>query len=506
LNKFVFINAIGIILLRIRWRLPMVIFYLLQTLYLVVNTLYYYSFQGYLHISQYLGLFSEGFDLITHAALPWDARSLLVCIDLPFLVGVLVCYPRLSALNKKYAFRPIMYATSILLIVYVYKWEAPQESPLHTMNNAYASDVSVVQRYGLLTFNMMDLLNFRDAQSHIKHLNYGPAFSAPDSGGEHPNIIIIQVESLDANIINFQYKKGYVTPFLNALSKECIFYPYMLSYHFAGGTSDCEFSTINSVEPFDNFPSVKLRNYDYPNSLLKRCTANGYSVVAFHGNRGEYFNRNSAFKKMGFRKFYDMFGMGVPEIGWGATDESVFDFVKSQLSRESPPFFNYVITMSSHEPFTLVKPYYHSKTFDDIRDGAKRNYLNAISYVDRVLSKFIPFVKATYPNTVIFIYGDHTPTTPKCGYTKAILDIDQRPFEFVPLFILTPQKTVYREGTFAASFLDIAPTVLAAGRCSGSINTRGCNLLAFPLQDKEIPFRLGIYSRKALFSKISRKR
>ena len=506
LNKCIFINAVCIVLVRLRWRFLIVVFYILQTLYIVINTMYYFAFQGYLHISQYLGLFSEAFDLVTHAALPWDPRSLFALIDLPFLALMLIFYPRLVDFNKRYFFKPVMYASSILFIFYFYHWEVPQESPLQTMNNAYASDVSVVQRYGLLTFNVMDLINYRDAQSHIKNLNYGPPFCAPDTTGEHPNVLIIQVESLDANIVDYKYKKEYVTPFLHGLSNESVFFPYMLSYHFAGGTSDCEFSTINSVEPFDNFPSVKLRNYDYPNSLLKRCAANGYSVLAFHGNRGEYFNRNSAFKKMGFRKFYDMFAMGVPEIGWGATDESVFDFVKTQLSRESPPFFNYVITMSSHEPFIFVKPYHHKKAFDDIKDGAKRNYLNSISYVDHVLAKFIPFVKATYPNTVIFIYGDHTPTMPKCSYTKAMLEMDQRLFEFVPLFIVTPEKTVYRERTYAASFLDIAPTVLAASRCSGSIGTHGLNLLERPTQEKEVPHRLGIYSRKALFAMISRKR
>jgi lipoteichoic acid synthase len=506
LNKFFFINALCLILLRFRLRFPIIVFYVLQSLYFAINLIYYFSFQGYLHISQYLGLFSEAFDLMTHAAMPWDARALLVLIDLPLLVAVLLFYPRLADINKRYLFKPVMYGSSILFLVYFYQWEIPVETPLRTMNNAYASDVSVVEKYGLLTFNLMDLFNYRDAQSHIKGLNYGPAYSSPDTTGEHPNILIIQVESLDANAIDYKYKKEYVTPFLHRLSNECVFFPYMLSYHLAGGTSDCEFSTINSVEPFDNFPSVKLRNYDYPNSLVKRCTADGYSVFACHGNRGEYFNRKSAFKKMGFQNFFDLYGMGVPEVGWGATDESVLDFVKAQASREKQPFFGYAITMSSHEPFIFVTPYFHKKAYDGIQDGAKRNYLNSIAYVDKVLSKFIPDMRSAFPNTVIVIYGDHAPITPRAGYSKAVFTLDQRIFEFVPLFILTPEKTVYRETSYVASFLDIAPTVMAAAKCTGKIRTLGLNLLAPPLHDKDIPLRLGIYSRKELFSKIAHKK
>jgi phosphoglycerol transferase MdoB-like AlkP superfamily enzyme len=255
-----------------------------------------------------------------------------------------------------------------------------------------------------------------------------------------------------------------------------------------------------------DFPSIKIRNYDYPNSILKRCAAGGYSTIAFHGNRGTYFNRNSAFKKMGFQKFYDMFAMNLPEIGWGASDESVFDFIVSQLPKQQQPFLYLVITMSSHEPFIFAKQYYRNKTFDAIKDGPMRNYLNTMSYVDKVLGKFIPAVLASCPNTSVFIYGDHTPTLPKCGYSKSMVEINSRLFEFVPFFIITPEKTICREDNYAASFLDIAPTVLAASQCRGSIRSQGINLLAPPLQDGPIPFRGGRYSRKFLFAEIERKR
>ncbi len=506
INKLILTGACSVILIRIRWRFVIIVFYAAQTLYILVNVMYYLSFQGYLHISQYIGLFSEAFDLITHAALPWDSRSLFAFIDLPFLAGILFGYRQLFELNKRYVFKPVLYCSSIAFIYYFYKWEVPVETPLDTMKNAYESDASVVKKYGLLTFNATDLFNFREAHSHIQNINYGPPVTVPDTGEPHPNILIFQVESLDANIISYKHRKEYVTPFLHALSNECFFFPYMLSYHLAGSTSDCEFSAINSVEPLSDFPSIKIRNYDYPNSMLKRCASDGYSVIAFHGNRGSYFNRNFAFKKMGFQKFFDMPAMGLPEIGWGASDESVYDFVRSQLLHQKQPFFYYCITMSSHEPYIFAKQYYRNKTFDDIKNGPMRNYLNSMSYVDNTLAKFIPAVRNACPNTVIFIFGDHTPSLPKCGYAKSMIEIDQRPFEFVPLFIITPGSAVYREKMYAVSFLDIAPTILAAARCREPIRSNGINLLSLPTRDREIPFCHGVYSRKALYEKFARKR
>jgi phosphoglycerol transferase MdoB-like AlkP superfamily enzyme len=468
--------------------------------------MYYFSFQSYLHISQYSGLFSEALELITHAALPWDARSLFVLIDLPFLVLILLAYRRLFELNKKRIFKPVMYGASVLSLLAFFRWEIPVETPQRLMNNAYESDAAVVKKYGLLTFNLIDLFNFHSTRSQIKSFTYGSPVSAPDTSDTHPNILILQAESLDAYIIDYKYKKKFVMPYLHDLSRKCIFFPYVLSYHLAGSTSDCEFSVINSVEPFDDFPSIKIRDYDYPNSILKCCSAAGYSVVAFHGNRGTYFNRSSAYQRMGFQKFYDMAAMGVPEIGWGASDESVFDFIRSQLQRQKQPFLYYCITMSSHEPFILVKPYYRNRSFDGIKDGPMRNYLNSMSYVDNALKKIIPAVLNICPNTIIFIYGDHTPTLPKCGYSKSMVRIDNRRFEFVPLFIISPENTVYRETTHAASFLDIAPTLLAAGHLKGAIRSNGLNLFSFPAQDRVIPFRGNIYSRNFLYDRIARKK
>jgi lipoteichoic acid synthase len=348
-NKLLLILICSIILLKTKNIVLFLLFYCGQTVFILINITYYFSFQGYLHISQYSGLLLEAFDLLTHAALPLDVRLLFVFIDLPFLAVILFFYRRLSGIVKQFLFKPVLYGASVLFLVAFYRWEVPVETPLRLMNNAYESDAAVVKKYGLLTFTLIDLLNYQDAHSHIKKLSYGPPVPVVDTADAHPNILIVQVESLDSYIIDLMYNNRFVMPYLHDLSKKCIFFPYMLSYHLAGSTSDCEFSVINSVEPLDDFPSVKIREYNFPNSVLKRCAAEGYSVAAFHGNRGTYFNRQAAFPRMGFQKFYDMTSMGLPEIGWGASDESVFDFIKSQILHQKPPFLYYCITMSSHE-------------------------------------------------------------------------------------------------------------------------------------------------------------
>jgi phosphoglycerol transferase MdoB-like AlkP superfamily enzyme len=471
---------------------------------MVVNLSYHFYFEGYLHVNQYMGLFSEVFDLVKHSAVPRDAIQWFIFIDAPLFVFIVFKYSAIAVFNRRHIVKKAFFVFGIALIIYAYKWDVAGtgESVLGIMNNAYASNSRVVSKYGLFVFNIMDLLNYKDARLHIKSLDYGREISVPGADTTHPNFIVLQVESMDSYIVNCRYKANYVMPFLHSLSKESVYYPYTLSYHKAGSTSDCEFSTINGVEPFDDYPSIKIRNYDYPNSMLRPLLSAGYRAVAFHGNTGTYFNRNVAFKKMGFSAFYDMAAMGLTERTWGASDGDVFNYVKGALATQKAPFFYYLITMSSHEPFTFVKSYYRTALYDAVTDESSRNYYTAMSYVDGQIKDFVEYVRGTKANTYIIMYGDHAPIIKKSFYKRASFISDAKLFEFVPLYIVTPGKTTYRENKRVASFLDIAPTLLTASKIAFSIKSSGNDLLTALHGQEKIMYSGGVYSRSDLFSRI----
>jgi lipoteichoic acid synthase len=481
-------------------------FYFLQALYMFVNLSYHLSLMGYLHISQYTGLFLEGFDLVKHAAIPRDARLWFVLLDAPVFICLLIVYRRFFSFNKEILFKPALITAAAGLLLIILQWNPMDMSPKQSMNDAYASDISVVSKHGLLLFNIVDLFNFRDTRRHIRSLSYGVEINAVETTTTPLNIVALQIESLDAFIVDTKYKNRFVTPFLHELSQKSVFFPYMLSYHKAGSTSDCEFSTINSVEPFDDFPSIKIRNYDYPNSALKCFSSQGYSVEAFHGNRGSYFNRIAAFAKMGFHTFHNMFSMGLTEVGWGAPDRAVFDFVKTRLMTQKGSFFYYIITMTSHEPFTLARPYYKNNLFSGISNEYTRDYFNTMSYVDRELKEIVGSIKSSHPNTCLFIFGDHTPIIPKNVYERSSFINNSAIFEFVPLFIITPDSRAYRENSCVATFIDIAPTMLAASGIPYSLHTSGTNLLKEPIKDGVVCYRGATYSRAGLYAAISREK
>ncbi len=483
-----------------------IVVYCWQMLYMFVNLSYHFNFDGYLHVGQYIGLYSEAMDLATHSAVPKDIRLLWLAIDLPFFVGMIWTYSGVGTVSTAFRVRTILYGGAIGLFILALHWETRNEKIASVMNNPYSSDMAVVRQYGLLTFNIVDLINYHDGQQHIKSIRYGGPIASQDTVGPRPGIIVLQIESLDAFIVDRKYQDAYITPFLHELTSTSVYYPYMLSYHEAGSTSDCEFSTINSIEPFEDFPSIKIRNYDYANSIIKPLASGGYSVFAFHGNRGTYFNRIAAFKKMGFRHFFDMQEMGLREIAWGAPDKSVLGFVNAQLLTQKSPFFYYVITMSSHEPFNLTRSYYQNNTYATIPDEKTRDYFNSMSYVDGQLREFVRAVRAEHPQTIIAIWGDHTPVIARNVYKRASFVYNNKQFEFVPCFILTPDRQVYREAKNVASFIDVAPTLLAFSKVPYAVRSNGNNLCRPPFVNTTIDYRGTTYSRRDLYRQIKQLR
>jgi arylsulfatase A-like enzyme len=118
------------------------------------------------------------------------------------------------------------------------------------------------------------------------------------------------------------------------------------------------------------------------------------------------------------------------------------------------------------------------------------------------MSGLIASLRRQRPNSYIFIYGDHTPITPVGTFKKSSFLYDDRLFEFVPLFILTPDSLVHREDSCVASFVDVAPTALHASGVPYRMRVKGTNLLDIPLKDGILAYRGNTYFRAELFQQV----
>lgn len=490
---------------KIKSRWPFIILYAIQTIYIFSNLSYFKYFGGYLHLFQASSLLTEGVGPIRHFTIPVNLNMLVMLIDMPFFISLAIHYNRIGSLNKllKTHIRTVRYV-SILLILCLEGLNYSSGCSLIQLNrNFFSSETKIIERYGTFINNVSDLTVNYGGANLIKHFKYGETISAFSTASETPNIVAIQVESMDSNVINQKYKDKYIAPYLHSLSQENIYYPYVLSYHKAGATSDSEFSIVNSIEPLSNYPSIKIPKYDYPNSFVKQLTGQNYYTMAFHGNTGNYYNRDVAFVKMDFNEFDDIKKMNLAESGWGAPDDKVFEYAYEKMMEKKSPSFTYVITMSSHMPFANTAGYYSNNSYDSIEDETVRNYFISMSYVDKSIEEFVKKIKTQFPKAYILIWGDHTPGINAAEYKQASFTADNSYFEFVPLIISTPDKKVYKESGNVASFLDIAPTILNAAGIKFSIKSNGINLIDLPSNTPEIPFKEKLYNRSELYKMIA---
>lgn len=481
-------------------------FYLLQSVYLFINVCYFNMFNSPLHINYYYTLFWEFISISNKLiAVPMANSLLMSFLDLPLCIIILFIirsFPLVYRLTfRQYLAGLIVASLALLSVLFITESISSVKLKTVVKMKPSAYDSTMLKRYGILGYNLFDIFWTKDEKQALVQLNYGRNIESRGNSQSSPNIIMIQVESLDANMIDFAWHGQFVMPFLHDLSRKSLYFPYMLSYHFAGGSSDCEISVLNSVEPLNSFPTMTSKKYDYPNSLAKTLRDQGMKTLMFHGNNGDYYNRNQAYFKMAFNRFHDKVRMNLLDEGWGASDRRVFEFAERKLDRERVPFFSYFITMSSHEPFTNTRGYFRDNSFDDVKHDITRRYFESIRYVDGALRDFVAHIKAKHPNSYIFIYGDHTPFVLKDGfYHRAAFELDNKELEFVPLLIVTPKNSVRLEMKKAVSYLDLAPTVLAASGVPFRYRTSGENLLKLT-PERPIQFLENIYPRAMLYQK-----
>lgn len=498
-----------LLVLSFKSRYVFLFFFIIQCIYYYANISYYLYYHSYLHFLQWISLFKEALISASHLANPKSVQLLLVFIDVP-----LALYIFLKGFKKKeqqFKFPALknlvlVLAALILIVVEINNYSS-EKSIVQYMDNRYTGESEIVQRYGTFANSVINIVKNSNEKKLIKQFTYGDKLesASEDKSGTagKPNYIVIQVESMDANIVRQQYKGSSVMPYLSSLRQNSVYYPYTMSYHKGGGTSDTEFSIVNSLEPLDSFPAIKLTSYAYPNSAISMLSKAGYSTMAFHGNVGTFYNRDIALSKMGFSKFYDIHSMSYTDEGWGAPDDKVFSFALKKISASKKPFLSYIITMTSHGPFESARNYYNNARYDEIQNEIVKNYFNSMNYVDDSIKAFVSKIQAEIPDTYILIYGDHTPNIQSEEYHQASFIDEDKYFEFVPLFIITPDNKKHIETAKVASFLDISPTILKSSNTSFSLLSNGTNLLSSSEKPKDIPFKGGFFDRAMLYNRIS---
>ncbi|EOD00527.1 LTA synthase family protein [Caldisalinibacter kiritimatiensis] len=284
------------------------------------------------------------------------------------------------------------------------------------------------------------------------------------------NVIVIQFESLQNFVINNYYKGQEITPNLNKLiEKDSIYFSNYYQQVGPGNTSDAEFVSNNSMYPlsgysvFTHFTDNTF--YSFPKILKER----GYVTKAFHGFKGEFWNRENMYPKQGIDEYISLEDFEKDDlIGLGLSDYSFFKQTLEHLKNTDKPFYASVVTLTSHHPYIIPKEKQNLELSKEHEGTLFGNYIQSINYSDMALGKFIEGLKETglYENSIIVIYGDHFGLYPSHENNKEIMT-EYLGFEYtydeafnIPLIIHIPALGKAEENTIVGGEIDFLPTML----------------------------------------------
>ncbi len=311
------------------------------------------------------------------------------------------------------------------------------------------------------------------------------------------NVIAIHAESMQSAMLGLKINGKEVTPNLNKLSKEGIYFSNFYSQVSIGTSSDTEFTYASSILPINN-GSVFINYYDRTfNTGYKKLTDMGYYTFSMHANTGDFWNRNIMHENLGYQHFYEKSSFEIDETsGFGLTDASFMRQAVEkivQINKENKHFYGTLITLTNHTPFADIETYGEfdvSKTVNGVKyqyleDTKMGNYIKSVHYADAQIGLLVSLLKENklLDDTVIVIYGDHDARLSYSNWERFYnydyttndvydeddprrVDIDYYFYELnrkVPFIIWSNdkkfQKDYGQEVTVATGMYDVMPTL-----------------------------------------------
>lgn len=345
---------------------------------------------------------------------------------------------------------------------------------------------------------------------------------------EGKNVIAIHAESLQTVALNRTFNGVEVTPNLNRIAKEGMYFSNFYSQVSVGTSSDAELTYNTSLMPTQSgtaFVSYFDRKYIAMPSLLKE---KGYYTFSMHANNADFWNRRAMHQSLGYDKFYSKETYKVTKdttIGLGLSDKEFFKQSITKLQRikeQNQPFYGLLITLTNHTPFSEVEKYdpfevnlketvtHEDGTEEEViypyMEGTKLgNYFKSVHYADAALGQFLEDLDANglLDNTVFVLYGDHDARLPKKDYQKLFnynkenngllnsedpnyIEFDSYQYELnrkVPFIIWTKDKKYEKEITDVMGMYDVLPTL---GNMLGVKNQYALGHDIFNIKDNNI--------------------
>lgn len=271
-----------------------------------------------------------------------------------------------------------------------------------------------------------------------------------DSIENHKNVVLITIESLSAEFMKSYGNDQNITPFLDSLSQKSL---QFTNLYAAGNRTVRGLEAVTLCLPPAAGESVVKRE-DNKNKFSTGAIfrQKGYNVKFMYGGDAFFDNMQDFYSGNGYQ-IIDKSSFTPEEITfsnvWGVCDEDMYNKaikVMNAEAKENKPFFNHIMTVSNHRPFT-----YPNNKIDIPGDIKSRN--GGVKYTDYSLRKFFEMASKQpwFNNTVFVFVADHCASS--AGKTELPMDKYR-----IPAFIYSPGIKP-EKCTKLVSQIDLMPTV-----------------------------------------------
>lgn len=473
----------------------MLFIYTVMTILLYANVNYYREFTDFITINTMLGAGKVSSGLGESALRLFRWYDLFYFIDIIGLIAALAFKKikmQVAPVRARMAFA--MTAFSIMIFsgnLFLAESDRPQ-----LLSRTFSNDY-LVKYLGVNTFTAYDAVqtyktNQVRAKASATDLDAVKSYvrehhAAPDDSlfgiAKGRNVIYIHLESTQQFVINYKLKDANgveheVTPFLNSLYNSNSTYSFDNFFHQvkAGKTSDAETLMENSLFGLDQgslFTQLGGKNtfQSAPNILEQ---TQGYTSAVFHGNVGNFWNRNETYKSFGYDYFFDSSYYDVTDensFQYGLMDKQFLSQSVQYLEKLQQPFYSKFILVSNHFPYSELSGYESGFPLATTNDETINNYFATENYMDTAIKEFFDYLKASglYDNSIIVLYGDHYGISNSRNEELASLlgktadtwtDYDNAQMQRVPYMIHIPGTTSGGVNHTYGGEVDALPTLL----------------------------------------------
>ncbi len=300
---------------------------------------------------------------------------------------------------------------------------------------------------------------------------------------QQPNIIVLQIESLNYQFIDALGKNNYgVTPYLDSLIAKSIVYD---QFYSAGQRSIIGLQAIwTGIPALLGFPTVDKGLSTYKISqIAKLARQSGYKTMFAQTSQRASFRIDALAKSVGFEEYWGMEDIGELQLDYpqGAKPHFGYDYetlmlLKNKISvhfikHPQQPVLMGFFSGTTHSPYIRLPKQFEKYPYQI--DGLN-GMLNSIAYMDWSVQQFIEGLRKApwFNNTIFIITADH----PAASYVSKQANYHE--LFHIPLIIYSENKNLVHAKRVQEirSQLDLMPTMADLMGLDKSVSALGTSL------------------------------